>query len=42
VSDAVGFPLTEATADAVRADDGSAGGLDRLLDGFERLVPVIE
>ncbi|HEX6364545.1 MAG TPA: TetR/AcrR family transcriptional regulator [Agromyces sp.] len=41
-SDAAGFPLTEATADAVRDDDGSAGGLDRLLDGLERLVPVIE
>jgi TetR/AcrR family transcriptional regulator, tetracycline repressor protein len=35
-TDAAAFPLTQATTDAVRADDGLAWSLDRLLDG---LVP---
>ena len=35
-TDAAAFPLTRATADAVRADDGLAWGLDRLLDGLVR------
>lgn len=39
-TDAAAFPLTAATADAARADDGFGWGLDRLLDGLLTAVPA--
>ena len=39
-TDAAAFPLTAATVDAARADDGFGWGLDRLLDGLLAAVPA--
>jgi TetR/AcrR family transcriptional regulator, tetracycline repressor protein len=39
-TDAAAFPLTAATADAARADDGFGWGLDRMLDGLMSAVPA--
>jgi TetR/AcrR family transcriptional regulator, tetracycline repressor protein len=39
-TEAAAFPLTAATVDAARADDGFGWGLDRLLDGLTSAVPA--
>ncbi|WP_217423953.1 TetR/AcrR family transcriptional regulator [Agromyces sp. Marseille-P2726] len=41
-SDAAGFPRSAATGDVSSGDAGFRFGLDRLLDGLERRVPVLE